>query len=262
MRLSRIGTTVLRYRLDELIDRSGRRRRAVARVAAHDLAAVPDALVADAGRSASAAPQARARNARSGVHQVRPDPVDAPRPAAHRLRRGTRANCRTACRRSRALKRERRSRRASATARRGLCVVRRATARIRVRRAGARGATAQRRRRRRQGHAARYRVGDPRRPALLHTIARLLERVSSDARRSAPRHHRRDYESTILNELNLHLRGREHREVATQLRRFARLLYVPRVYWDHTREDVLVLERIHGMPIANIDGTQSAAAPT
>ncbi len=31
------------------------------------------------------------------------------------------------------------------------------------------------------------------------------------------------------------------------------MLYVPRVHWDYTREDVLVLERIHGVPIANIE---------
>ena len=87
---------------------------------------------------------------------------------------------------------------------------------------------------------------------LLHTIARLLERVSSDARRLHLVTIVEDYQSTILNELNLIHEGAN---TAKLRRNFADspLLYVPRVYWDHTREDVLVLERIHGVPIANIE---------
>ena len=87
---------------------------------------------------------------------------------------------------------------------------------------------------------------------LLHTIARLLERVSSDARRLHLVTIVEDYQSTILNELNLIHEGAN---TAKLRRNFAEspLLYVPRVYWDHTREDVLVLERIHGVPIANIE---------
>ena len=85
---------------------------------------------------------------------------------------------------------------------------------------------------------------------LLHTIARLLERVSIDARRLHLIEIAQDYEYTILNELNL---VHEGANTAKLRRNFAEspLLYVPRVYWDHTREDVLVLERIHGIPIAN-----------
>jgi len=42
---------------------------------------------------------------------------------------------------------------------------------------------------------------------------------------------------------------------ASQLKRnFAGspLLYVPEIYWDHCRQDVLVMERIHGVPIGDI----------
>jgi len=87
---------------------------------------------------------------------------------------------------------------------------------------------------------------------LLHTIARLLERVSSDARRLHLVTIVEDYQSTILNELNLIHEGAN---TAKLRRNFADspLLYVPRVYWDHTREDVLVMERIHGVPIANVE---------
>jgi len=87
---------------------------------------------------------------------------------------------------------------------------------------------------------------------LLHTIARLLERVSSDARRLHLITIVEDYQNTILDELNLIHEGAN---TAKLRRNFADspLLYVPRVYWDYTRDNVLVLERIHGVPIANVD---------
>ena len=85
---------------------------------------------------------------------------------------------------------------------------------------------------------------------LLRSMAQLLERVSSDGRRLHPVTVVDDYEITIMNELNLIHEGAN----TSKLRRnFAEseLLYVPRVYWDYTRRNVLVLERIHGVPIAN-----------
>ena len=86
---------------------------------------------------------------------------------------------------------------------------------------------------------------------LLHSIARLLERVSADARRLHLTAIAEDYERTILNELNL---LHEAANTSKLRRNFADspLLYVPRVYWDFTREDVLVLERIRGIPISNL----------
>ncbi len=87
---------------------------------------------------------------------------------------------------------------------------------------------------------------------LLHTIARLLERVSRDARRLHLVTIVEDYQATILNELNLIHEGAN---TAKLRRNFADspLLYVPRVHWDYTREDLLVLERIRGVPIANVE---------
>ena len=85
---------------------------------------------------------------------------------------------------------------------------------------------------------------------LLRSMAVLLERVSADGRRLHPVTVVDDYELTIMNELNLIHEGAN----TSKLRRnFAEseLLYVPRVYWDYTKRNVLVLERIHGVPIAN-----------
>lgn len=86
---------------------------------------------------------------------------------------------------------------------------------------------------------------------LLYGIARTLERFWPEARRLHPVDIVRDYEHTIGDELDL-----LHEAANTsQLRRnftASELLYVPKVYWDFTRRNVLVLERIHGVPIADI----------
>ena len=92
---------------------------------------------------------------------------------------------------------------------------------------------------------------------LLLGIAELLERVSSDARRLHPVEVVTDYERTITNELDLLHEAAN----ASQLRRnftHSPLLYVPRVHWDFTRENVLVLERIYGTPISDVSALQAA----
>ena len=60
-----------------------------------------------------------------------------------------------------------------------------------------------------------------------------------------------DYERTVFDELNLLL---EAANTATLRRNFADspLLYAPRVYWEHCHEDVFVVERVHGVPIADV----------
>ncbi len=88
--------------------------------------------------------------------------------------------------------------------------------------------------------------------ALLYTIAANLERFWADARRLRPREVVGEFEKTILDELDL-LREAAN---ASQLRRNfdnSPLLYVPEVYWDYCREDVLVMERIHGTPVGDIE---------
>ena len=88
--------------------------------------------------------------------------------------------------------------------------------------------------------------------ALLYAIARFLERVSRDARRLRLETLVGDYERTIFDELNLLL---EAANTATLRRNFAAspLLHAPRVFWDYCFDDVLVMERVHGVPIADIE---------
>ena len=87
--------------------------------------------------------------------------------------------------------------------------------------------------------------------ALLTTLTKWLEQSFSDARRLHLRQVVRDYERTILGELDM---LKEADNTARLRTNFAgsELLYVPRVYWEWCRSNVLVLERIHGVPIADV----------
>ena len=118
-----------------------------------------------------------------------------------------------------------------------------------------------------QVHAARLRNGDDVvvkviRPGIENTIAEdikllkwlagLIEKHVAQGRRLRPREVVDDYEKIIFDELNLLSEGAN----ATQLRRnfeHSPLLYVPRVYWEHTRSNLLVMERIYGTPVADVD---------
>jgi ubiquinone biosynthesis protein len=86
---------------------------------------------------------------------------------------------------------------------------------------------------------------------VLYFIARLAEAYSSDGRRLRPLEVVAEYEKTVLDELDL---VREAAN-ATQLKRNfegSDLLYVPEVHWDLTRRDVMVMERIHGVPVSDL----------
>ena len=93
--------------------------------------------------------------------------------------------------------------------------------------------------------------------ALMHTATGLMERVSAEARRLRPREVVAEFEKTIRDELDL------TREAAncSQLRRNFRnspLLLVPVIYWDYTTQEVLVMERMSGIPIGHIDELERA----
>ena len=92
--------------------------------------------------------------------------------------------------------------------------------------------------------------------ALIFQTVRFLHAVSRESRRLRLIEVVQDYERTIFNELDLTKEAHN----TTRLRyNFAesKLLYVPRVYAEFTTSDVLVLERIRGVPIAAIDELKS-----
>ncbi len=86
---------------------------------------------------------------------------------------------------------------------------------------------------------------------VLYTLAGLAQRYWREARRLRPSELVSEYEKTVLDELDLMREAAN----ATQLKRnFAGsdLLYVPEVFWDLCRTDVMVMERIHGIPISDM----------
>ena len=93
--------------------------------------------------------------------------------------------------------------------------------------------------------------------SLMHLVADLAHRYWPDARRLHPREVVTEYEKTILDELDL-LREAAS---ASQLRRNfegSDLLYVPEVHWEYTRRQVMVMERISGIPVSNVDALLDA----
>ena len=93
--------------------------------------------------------------------------------------------------------------------------------------------------------------------SLLRLVADLAHRYWPDARRLHPREVVAEYEKTILDELDL-LREAAS---ASQLRRNfegSDLLHVPEVHWDYTRRRVMVMERVSGIPISNVDALVEA----
>jgi len=87
---------------------------------------------------------------------------------------------------------------------------------------------------------------------LLFIMAEMVERYWSEGRRLRPLEVVAEYEKTIYDELDL----MKEAASASQLRRNfdgSELLYVPEIHWPQTRRNVMVMERIFGTPISDID---------
>lgn len=92
--------------------------------------------------------------------------------------------------------------------------------------------------------------------AVLEALAVLANDYWKDSRRLRPIELVAEYRKTILDELDL---MREAGNAAQLKRNFAGspLLYVPAVYWDYCRTNVMVMERIHGVVISRIEELKS-----
>ncbi len=87
---------------------------------------------------------------------------------------------------------------------------------------------------------------------LLMVLARMADRYWQGAKRVKPVQIVEEFEKTLLNELDL---VREAAN-ASELRRYfedSNDLYVPRVYWDYCKTRVMVIERIEGIPVSDIE---------
>ena len=87
---------------------------------------------------------------------------------------------------------------------------------------------------------------------LMYAGAALLEKLWSDGRRLRPREVVGEFERTLKDELDL---VREAGNCSLLRRNFKNspLLLVPEVHWDFCSRDVMVMERMHGIPISQVD---------
>ena len=93
--------------------------------------------------------------------------------------------------------------------------------------------------------------------SLLHRLAALLEDHVQGARRLRLREVVRDYEHVIFDELNLLSEAANTSQLGRNFKDSAQL-YVPKVYWDFCRPNVLVMERIYGIPVGQVEEIRAA----
>ena len=87
---------------------------------------------------------------------------------------------------------------------------------------------------------------------LLHLIANILYKIWSDGKRLKPDEVVSEFERHTQSELNLLLEAGHCSHLGENFKD-KKLLVVPSVFWDHCHEKVMVMERMDGIPISNID---------
>jgi ubiquinone biosynthesis protein len=93
--------------------------------------------------------------------------------------------------------------------------------------------------------------------ALMRTMAEWLDRLSVDGRRLKPRQVVAEFDKYLHDELDL---VREAANAA-QLRRNMQglnLVLIPEMHWDYCHQDVIVMERMFGVPISQVETLMQA----
>jgi len=91
---------------------------------------------------------------------------------------------------------------------------------------------------------------------LLYVVADLAQRYWKDGRRLRPVEVVAEYEKTIFDELDLQ---REAANASVLRRNFlgSEDIYIPEVHWNLTRVNVLVMERIYGTPVSDVQALRA-----
>lgn len=87
---------------------------------------------------------------------------------------------------------------------------------------------------------------------VMYTFARLLQKHWSRGQQFKPLDVIREYDHTIHDELDLRIEAANGGRMGANFED-SDLIYVPRIYWDYTKQNVLVMERIFGTSIRDID---------
>ena len=92
---------------------------------------------------------------------------------------------------------------------------------------------------------------------IIHILAGMLEKYSAAARRLKPTSVVEEFEKTLYDELDL----MREAACASELRRNfsdSEVLYIPEVVWELTVRDVMVMERVSGIPISDVPALERA----
>jgi len=92
---------------------------------------------------------------------------------------------------------------------------------------------------------------------VLYVIAGLANKYLENSKRLRPLEVVAEYEKTIIDELDLMREGANSAQLKRNFQD-SNLLYVPQVYWDFCRTEILVQERIYGIPISDIEALRAS----
>lgn len=95
--------------------------------------------------------------------------------------------------------------------------------------------------------------------ALLYEFAKLAEKVWLDAKRLRAMEIVSEFEKTIIDELDLVREASNASAIRSNFKN-SDMLYIPEVHWPLTRRKVMVMERIHGIPVGDIQALRDANA--
>ncbi len=87
---------------------------------------------------------------------------------------------------------------------------------------------------------------------VMYRFAGFLQKYWSRGRQFKPLDVIREYDHTIHGELDLRIEAANGARMGANFEG-SDLIYVPRIYWDYTKQNVLVMERIYGTSIREID---------
>lgn len=87
---------------------------------------------------------------------------------------------------------------------------------------------------------------------ILISIAKLVQHWLPDGKRLRPVEVVKEYKRTILDELDLLREAANGIQIKRNFEN-SESLYVPHIYSDHCRKNIIVMERIYGIPVSDID---------
>lgn len=95
--------------------------------------------------------------------------------------------------------------------------------------------------------------------SLLFLVAKLTQKFWRHGKRLRPVELVSEFEQTLYGELDLQ---QEAASASLLKRNFenAKTLYVPKVYWDYVTSNVMVMERVYGIPLNNLEALKQSGA--